>query len=328
MLVLFIVIPYVMVLLLVVVMQRRLLYPAGHGSDLSAAATGLPDGMVSDVKITAADGNVLHGLHYRSHPLPRGDVGNATATTPDRQAGGEIGDTAEASPGDTSPAGAAGDSAAAHSVKLLIFFPGNAGHRLSRTYSCQEFTRLGLDVLLVDYRGYGDNDGAPTEADIARDVREVWKFATGELGHSPREIIVFGESLGGAVATRLVSDLCREGIEPAGLVLQSTFASLSDVAQWHFSIFPVRWLLFDRYPSVDRIEHVTCPVLMFHGQRDSIVPYSQGEKLFAAVPENSSGGLAKQFVPLPHSGHNDISASTLAAELTAFLRRVESDSTH
>lgn len=310
MLVLFIVVPYLIVLLLMVVMQRRLLYPAGHGPDLTAAATGLPAGAVSDVLIMAADGTALHGLLYRGRPARPAD--HATEETPATDKTGDA---------------VAANSAETRAVKLLIFFPGNAGHRLSRRYSCQEFARLGLDVLLVDYRGYGDNDGAPTEDDIARDVRLVWQYATGELGRAPEEIVIFGESLGGAVATRLVSDLCREGIVPAGLVLQSTFASLADVAAWHFRGFPVRWLLYDRFPSVERIPRVTCPILMFHGKRDSIVPFSQGEKLFAAAPPESRAGLEKRFVTLQNSGHNDISAGTLAAELTAFLHRVETTET-
>jgi uncharacterized protein len=136
---------------------------------------------------------------------------------------------------------------------LVIYFPGNAGCRRDRFADCRDFTQLGCDVLLFDYRGYGDNGGSPSEERIAADAQRVWQLATGPLGFAPAQIVLFGESLGGAVATRLAAERSQAGDPPVALVLNSTFASLGETAAWHYPAFPFRYLLWDRFPSVDRI---------------------------------------------------------------------------
>ncbi len=189
---------------------------------------------------------------------------------------------------------------------VVLYFPGNAGDRSRRVPQFEALGSLNAHVLLVDYRGYGDNPGKPSEASFAKDARSIWNHLAQELGVPPERIVIYGESLGGGVATRLASELCQEGIEPGGLICQSTFSSLVAVAQVHFPVVPVSWLLVDRYPSDQRITKVTCPVLQIHGQQDSIVPFSIGEKLFDAAPPNSSQGIAKQQIVMPHTDHNDV----------------------
>ena len=93
---------------------------------------------------------------------------------------------------------------------------------------------------------------------------------------------------------------------PGGLILRSTFSSLTDAGAYHFPWLPVRWVLIDRFPSEQRIRDVTCPLLQFHGRRDTIVPLRLGQKLFAAAPEKSASGVAKKFVELPNADHNDV----------------------
>jgi fermentation-respiration switch protein FrsA (DUF1100 family) len=187
--------------------------------------------------------------------------------------------------------------AAGHPV--VLFFPGNAGDRSRRAAQFDVFGSLNAHVVLVDYRGYADNPGKPSEANFARDARSVWNHLTQELGVPPQRIVIYGESLGGGVATRLASELCLEGIEPGGLIVQSTFSSLVTVAQSHFPIVPVSLLLVDRYPSDRRIAEVTCPILQIHGQQDTIVPFWIGQNLFDASPEKSSQGIAKQQIVMP-----------------------------
>ena len=202
---------------------------------------------------------------------------------------------------------------------LIICFPGNSGNRLDRVIDCREFSRLGCDVLLFDYRGYGDNPGSPSEEDLAADARRVWAYAAGELVRDPARIVIFGESVGGAVAVRLAAELCDAGTPPAGLVLSSTFASLPQTVRWHYPYFPFHWMLLDRWPSVDRISRVACPILQLHGTRDEFVPIAHARRLFAAARDTSTPGIPPRFVELRGSGHNDLPVMAFRRELSEFL---------
>ncbi len=208
---------------------------------------------------------------------------------------------------------------------LVIVFPGNAGHRAYRSHLLHTFGELDADAMIFDYRGYGDNPGKPSEANFRRDARTVWDFATKTLGVSPRQIVLYGESLGGGSAVWLASDLCREGVEPGGLIVQSTFNSLAAAGGHHFPILPVSLLLIDRFESSRHITTVTCPILQLHGVRDRIVPLSLGKKLFDAAPAQSSSKIPKRQVLLPNSDHNDVYGPDLplvADALRSFLKQV------
>lgn len=208
--------------------------------------------------------------------------------------------------------------------RLVLYFPGNAGCRRDRLQDCRDFTELGCAVLLMDYRGYGDNDGAPSESAFARDASHLWHYATTELKYEPDQIVIFGESLGGAVSIRLTSELSNAPVPtpPAALVLNSTFASMGDTVEWHYPAFPFRYFLLYPFPSIQRIPRVKCPVLQFHGTADETVPYSHGERLFTRVPE-SANGIAKQFVTIPDAGHNMISAADMSEAMRTLLDKLD-----
>ncbi len=209
---------------------------------------------------------------------------------------------------------------------LVIVFSGNGGNRAGRQYLLHALGSLSADVMIFDHRGFGDNDGKPTEAHLARDARAIWKFATEELKVPASRIVLYGESLGGGVATRLAGDLGREGIEPGGLIVQSSFNSLVAAGQYHFPILPVSLLLIDRFESERHITRVKCPILHLHGHRDQVVPLALGKKLFQAAPEESSSGVAKQFVLLPNSNHNDVygpDVKLVLASVEKFLAGVD-----
>lgn len=205
---------------------------------------------------------------------------------------------------------------------LVIYFPGNAGCRQHRLSDCRDFTQLDCDVLLFDYRGYGDNGGSPGEERFASDAQQIWKFAVDELDFPANRILLFGESLGGAVSIRLAADLSRAGTPPAAVILNSAFASLAETAAWHYPFLPVRYLLWDGFPSVGRMPHVACPVLQFHGTADDIVPFDHGRRLFAAaVPPPS--GIAHRFVTIEGGQHNYITVGMMHAEIKALLEQID-----
>jgi fermentation-respiration switch protein FrsA (DUF1100 family) len=254
---------------------RKLTYFPDRADDLSPARLQLPADCVHAIKLTTDDGLALNGWHFLAEGRSANDRGEC-------------------------------DLELDMGRPLALLFSGNGGHRAYRIPEASLLTRAGADVFLFDYRGYGDNPGEPSEEAVAGDARAVWRYATGERHVAAGRIVLYGESLGGAVATRLAAEVCAAGTPPAGLILRSTFSTLGDVARYHYPMLPIKLLLTERYDSVARIAEVTCPILMLHGQQDSIVPYLLGRKLLAAAPEESAGGVPKQFVELPQADHNDV----------------------
>lgn len=267
--------PTVGVLVMLVTFQRSLIYQPFVEKSLPAQQAGLGTGRVHDVTTRTEDGIELHGWLI----LAKGHVAGTDKVL---------------------------DTKFAEGRPVVLYFGGNAANRSYRTLEVEVLAEVGADVLIFDYRGYGDNLGSPTEEGLARDSRAVWRFATEVKKIEPRRILLFGESLGGGVAVRLASELSPKKTPPAGLILRSTFSSLVDAGAHHFPWLPVRWLLLDRFPSEQRIRNVTCPLLQIHGRRDTIVPLRLGRKLFAAAPDESASGVTKQFLELPNADHNDV----------------------
>lgn len=287
---------YVIILVMLALFQRRLIYQPTRVDSIDAEFSGLAKGRFENVAVETADGLQLHGWFVRA----------VTATT--------------SAPNQTMVAGSHGSF-----KPVVIYFPGNAGHRGYRAIELDLISRLGADVYLFDYRGYGDNAGRPTEERLAADARAVWQAVTARWGAKPSHVVLLGESLGGGVATRLAAELCAAQTPPGGLILRSTFSGLADVAAHHFWWLPVRALLIDRFPSAEQIASVTCPVLVIHGTADTIVPFAYGKRLFEAAPERSSQSIAKTLCFLRGAGHNDIlyvARDEYRKSVLDFLKRV------
>ncbi|MFH5803383.1 alpha/beta hydrolase, partial [Alienimonas sp. DA493] len=208
--------------------------------------------------------------------------------------------------------------------RAILYLHGNGGDRRIRLSETDAFNALGWDVVLFDYRGYGENPGSPSEAGLRRDGRAFWE-ATRQLGYPPERIVIAGTSLGGGVATPLAAHLCEAGTPPAGLLLRSTFDSLVSAASYRFSWLPVGLLLRDRFDSAAAAGRVTCPVFQAHGEADGIVPAELGERLFAAFPSESEHGAPKRWLALPATGHNAVrteGGAAYAAAERAFLTDV------
>lgn len=180
---------------------------------------------------------------------------------------------------------------------VVLFLHGNAGNMAQRMDSIAMFHRLGYGVLIFDYRGYGRSSGKPSEAGLYRDAETVWAYLTGQRGIAPGRIVLFGESLGGAVAAHLAArQPPRE--QPGALVLASVFTSVPDLAADLYPWLPARWLARLRYDTAEALARIHAPVLVAHSPDDEIVPYRHGEQLFHAAPR------PKVFLRLA-GGHNE-----------------------
>ena len=163
---------------------------------------------------------------------------------------------------------------------VILFCHGNAGNISHRLESIQIFHRLGLDVFIFDYRGYGQSEGKPTEQGTYEDAKAAWRYLVEERQLAPADIIVFGRSLGGAVASWLA-----QSHTPGVLILESTFTSLRDVAATLYRYLPVRLLLRFQYNTAEYLDRVNCPVLIVHSRDDEIMPFSHGWQLFEVARE-------------------------------------------
>jgi abhydrolase domain-containing protein 17 len=173
----------------------------------------------------------------------------------------------------------------------ILYSHGN-GETLGDIYPyLLQLKNLGFNVVAYDYRGYGaSSPGSPTETKTYADVTAAYHYTIDTLKVSPDRLIVFGRSVGGGPSTYLAST------QPiGGLILESAFISVFRV------VVPFPLLPFDKFPNADRLAKITVPVLIIHGDRDQVIPFSHGQTLFQAAQ------APKQFLPIPNADHNDVS---------------------
>lgn len=166
------------------------------------------------------------------------------------------------------------------SSRVVLFFHGNAGNISHRLDSIRQFRDLGLSVLIIDYRGYGQSEGRTTERGLYRDADAAWRYLTEDRGIAAANIIIFGRSLGASVASRLAGQH-----QPLALIVESSFTSVPDIAQDLYPWLPARWLSRLRHATRDYIQDVHCPVLVIHSRDDEIIPFHHGEAIFASANE-------------------------------------------
>jgi len=176
----------------------------------------------------------------------------------------------------------------------LLWFHGNAGNIGNRVDLLARLHReLKVNIFIIDYRGYGKSEGDISEEGTRLDARAAYDYLLGRKDVNPRRIIVFGRSLGAAVAVELAAEL-----QFGGLILEAPFSSLKAMARENFPWFP-SGLLKIRYDTLSKIKSVHLPLLILHGDRDQVVPFKQGRSVFEAANE------PKQFYTIPNAGHND-----------------------
>ena len=195
----------------------------------------------------------------------------------------------------------------------VLFFHGNAGNVGDRIGSIRTFHRLGWNVFIFDYRGYGRSGGAPSEEGTYRDAAAAWAHLVEGRGIRPGEIVLFGRSLGGAVAA---VQAVRH--TPAGVILESTFTSVPDLAAGLYPWLPARLLVRFRYDTLARVPDIRAPLLVVHSRGDDLIPFAHGRRLYEAARE------PKHFLEI--SGrHNDgffTSAERYERGLARFLEGV------
>ena len=192
----------------------------------------------------------------------------------------------------------------------LLFFHGNAGNISGRLESVKQFHQLGLNVLIIDYRGYGQSTGSPSEEGLYRDAEAAWQYLVNERGTDPARVVIFGRSLGGGPATWLATQH-----DAGALVLESAFTSVPDMAAHHYPWLPARQLTTTQFSNRERIGQINLPLLVIHSRGDDVIPFAHGRTLFGAARE------PKQFLEID-GNHNDgflVSADRYLKAIDQFL---------
>jgi fermentation-respiration switch protein FrsA (DUF1100 family) len=199
--------------------------------------------------------------------------------------------------------------AGANPQAVILFCHGNGGNVTHRDELLRQLPQyVDVSILVFDYRGYGRSEGTPSESGVLADARAARAWLAARAGTREQDIVLWGESIGGAIAVDLAA---RDGAR--ALILEDTFTSLPEVAAYHYPWLPVRWLMHGKLNSLEAIRHYRGPLLMAHGDADTIVPYSFGERLFAAANE------PKRFITQPSADHNDPRESEFFEEVRRFL---------
>lgn len=175
----------------------------------------------------------------------------------------------------------------------VLMCHGNAGNITHRLDTINILNEMNLNCLVFDYRGYGLSQGTPTEEGTYLDAMAAWEYLTKRKGFSPDEIIIFGRSLGAAIASKLALKT-----NPRSLVLESAFTSYVDIGKKFYPYLPVRLFAKYKYPTIDHVRQVSCPVLFIHSRNDELIPFEFSLRLYDAAKE------PKEFVEIIGC-HND-----------------------
>jgi fermentation-respiration switch protein FrsA (DUF1100 family) len=191
------------------------------------------------------------------------------------------------------------------SKPTLLFLHGNAGHIGYRMVLVRRLLDSGLGVLLLEYRGYANNPGKPSENGLYADARAALNYLI-KQGVSSNDVVILGQSLGTGVATKMALEF-----SVCAVILQSPFTSMAKVAKYHYP-----WVLlspWDKYDSLTRIDKIKTPLLILHGQQDRIVPITHSQELYQKATSQ------KQLKIYPERGHNDMWTEEYVADLLAFI---------
>lgn len=202
---------------------------------------------------------------------------------------------------------------AAKAEYTVLFCHGNGGNISHRLDTIALYNRIPLNFFIFDYRNYGKSSGSLSEKGLYEDIAAAWKYLTETRKIPPEKIIIVGRSLGGSIAAHAAAEFA-----PGGLILESTFTSMTEIAGHRLPFLPVSCLLHYKLPTVENLAKVKCPVLIIASPDDTIVPFKYGKKLFAEAPE------PKTFLQLT-GDHNDcyfLCRTQYIEALTKFIKTV------
>lgn len=211
--------------------------------------------------------------------------------------------------------GRAETSAPAAENLWVLFLHGNASTIASRM-NVAHYSRLralGLNVFAPEYRGYNGLEAVPSEASVAADARAAYDYLRQREGVSPDRLVIYGWSLGAAIAVNLASN-----VEARGVILEGAPASVVDIGQSQYPIFPVRWIIRNPFNAIEAVDRIRAPLLFLHSSEDVIIPFAEGRRLFDAAPS------PKTFVEV-RGGHIDaseIDRETFYGAIATFLRPI------
>ena len=177
---------------------------------------------------------------------------------------------------------------------VILYLHGNSNNISTREPYMVDYLKNGYGVFLLEYRGFGENKGKPTEEGLYNDARSAVAFLKSQ-NIAPKNIVVLGESLGTAVAVQMATEYDFKGV-----ILQSPFTSMVDVGTNKYPIIPVNLLLTDKFKSIDKIDKIKSPILFIHGDKDTLIPVDHMEKLFVKA---KSEKIKKIY---EGAGHNDL----------------------
>lgn len=184
---------------------------------------------------------------------------------------------------------------------VLLFLHGNGINIGANVEQAYRFQKLGFDVLLIDYRGYGRSKGNfPSEAQMYQDAEIVWNYLVHQREINPQNILVYGHSMGGAVAI----ELATRHPKMAGLIIQSSFTSMQGMVDYRggiYRIFPIKLMLRQIFDSITKLRKLDIPIMLIHGREDGSVPAYMSEQLFAVTPAE-----IKDLYIVPGADHNDV----------------------
>lgn len=191
---------------------------------------------------------------------------------------------------------------------VIAFFHGNAGNLSHRAITFRIFKALGLGFVALDYRGFGNSTGKPSEAALYRDAEQVLAYINEKFGVEDQKIVLYGESLGSGIVTEMAT---RRPF--AGVVLQSPYTSVAAAAKRRFFWLPVDLLLTERFSNIDRIAGINAPLLVIHGRDDDLFPVDMAETLVEKARSPKTG------IYLADTGHNDLDIRDIADHLSTFI---------
>ena len=191
---------------------------------------------------------------------------------------------------------------AGEEAPTILFLHGNAGNISHRLHNLALIHRAGLSTLIVDYRGYGESSGAPSEAGLYEDARAAWRHLTEKRGLDPARIVLYGESIGSVPVLNLARELAAAGQKgPAALVLEGAFTSALDMGRRVFPFLPLKLVLKMKMENLEAIRETRIPTLFLHGAEDEIVPIRMARTLYEASP-----APIKEFHEIPRAMHNTV----------------------